>query len=251
MSGIISVISIGPGDNDWIPPAVLNVLANADVMIGYKTYLNLIKDLFPDVPREYSNMRQETERVEQAVTLARSGKHVAMISGGDAGIYGMAGLVIEKVVGLGYASEIAVNILPGISALNAAASLLGAPLMNDFAVISLSDYLTPLETILTRVQAAARAGFVLCLYNPRSFVRSEPYDRTLEILRQTLLPYTPVGIVKDAFRPEQDVSCVSLAELPEVDVRMNCILIVGNESTKILDGKMVTPRGYDKKKGSE
>ncbi len=247
MIGTISVISIGPGDNDWIPPAVLRTLEQADVMVGYKTYLDLIRDFRPEVPREYSGMRQETERVERAIALARSGKHVAVISGGDAGIYGMAGLVIEKVTQLGCDSEIAVNILPGISALNAAAALLGAPLMNDFAVISLSDYLTPLDTILSRLTAAVQAGFVLCLYNPRSHVRTTPYDRTLEILNRALPPETPVGIVKDAFRPDQAVSCVPLAELPMQEVRMNCILIVGNETTRMLHGKMVTPRGYGAK----
>lgn len=248
MKGMISVISIGPGSNDWIPPAVLHSLEQADILVGYRTYLDLIKDFRPDIPREYSGMRQETERVEQAIRLALSGRHVAVISGGDAGIYGMAGLVIEKVSRSGHDAEIEVTVLPGISALNAAASLLGAPLMNDFAVISLSDYLTPLDTILDRVSAAAQAGFVLCLYNPRSSVRSVPYERTLEILNQFLPPDTPVGIVKDAFRPAQAVSCVRLAELPDQEIRMNCILIVGNAETRILNGRMVTPRGYTEEK---
>ncbi|MHC1770587.1 MAG: precorrin-3B C(17)-methyltransferase [Flexilinea sp.] len=245
MKGIITVVSTGPGDICWLSSIVTEALEKADVMVGYKTYLDLIETIRPEIPRECSGMRQETGRAGRAVELALSGKNVAVISGGDAGIYGMAGLVLEKVYQSGLENEIEVVILPGISALNAASSLLGAPLMNDFAVISLSDYLMSLDTILTRVTAAVRSGFVLCIYNPKSYTRVEPFNKALKILQEYLNPDTPVGIVKNAFRSEQDVRCVPLCELGQQEILMNCILIVGNNTTKMLGSRMVTPRGYD------
>lgn len=251
MSGHIDIISTGPGDIPWIPPAVSAAMEKADLFLGYKTYLEQISGMFPHIPREFSGMRQEKERAERAVTLARSGKHVAVISGGDAGVFGMAGLVIE-IAAIGAESDALpeITVFPGISALNAAASLLGAPLMTDFAAISLSDYLIPLETILLRVENAVKAGFILCLYNPKSKVRSQPYNETLRILSENLPPETPVGIVQSAYRPDQKVWQLSLSALPEAEIEMNCILIVGNRTTRQIGRWMVTPRGYPIERGN-
>ncbi len=167
------------------------------------------------------------------------------VSGGDPGIYGMAGLVLEL---LGEnQTDVQVAVLPGISALNAAAALLGAPLMTDFAAISLSDHLTPLDDILRRVEYAARAGFVMCLYNPRSLRRTEPFERACQVLRQHLPAQTPVGVVQAAYRPTQKVDCVSLSDLSNLDIGMDTILIVGNLSTQLRNGRMVTSRGYQNK----
>jgi precorrin-3B C17-methyltransferase len=246
MSGFISIIGLGPGSPDWLAPAARLALENAEVILGYRTYLEQIENVAPQVAREASGMRHEIERARQAIDYAAQGKRVAVVSGGDAGIYGMAGLILELL----QASDdptIPAEVLPGISALNAAAALLGAPLMSDFAAVSLSDHLTPLEDILRRVEMAARAGFVLCLYNPNSHRRSAPFEQTCQVLRRHLPADTPVGVVRSAFRPGQKVECVTLAGLPDVDVDMNTILIVGNAATRVLNGRMVTPRGYENK----
>lgn len=174
MIGSISIIGLGPGSLDWLPPAASFALEEADVILGYHTYLKQIETLAERVEREGSGMRHEVERARRAIELACAGRRVAVVSGGDPGVYGMAGLVLELLEN--HPSDLHVEVLPGISALNAAAALLGAPLMTDFAAISLSDHLTPLADILRRVEYAVQAGFVLCLYNPRSHLRREPFD---------------------------------------------------------------------------
>ena len=188
-------------------------------------------------------MRQEVDRVRRAIELAQQGQRVALVSGGDAGVYGMSGLVYE-VLAHQAGSDIPVDVIPGVSALNAAASLLGAPLMTDFAAISLSDQLVPCEEIVRRVELAAQAGFVLCLYNPKGRHRCLPFERACEALAQHLPPGTPVGIVHDAYRSGQRVDVIRLSALPAAPVDMTTIVIVGNRQTQIQDGKMLTPRGY-------
>ena len=172
MSGAVDIVGLGPGSLDWLAPAARRAVEAADVIVGYRTYVAQLDGVAPSVPRERSGMRGEVTRARRAVELAREGRRVALVSGGDAGVYGMAGLLLE-VLAAERGPEVAVSVLPGITALTAAAALLGAPLMSDFAAISLSDHLTPLETLLARVDHAAQAGFVLCLYNPRSRRRTE------------------------------------------------------------------------------
>jgi precorrin-3B C17-methyltransferase len=188
-----------------------------------------------------SGMRQEATRAEAAVAEATAGGRVAVISTGDAGVYGMAGLVLEL---LPEGSTVGVEIVPGVTAASAAAACLGAPLMNDFAVVSLSDLLTPLEVIERRLTGAADGDFVVALYNPRSTKRHEPLRRALGILRGRRAPETPVGIVRNALRDGQEVLITTLGALREEDVDMLTILIVGNSATLVRDGRMVTPRGY-------
>lgn len=245
MTGSIVVVGMGPGAMTQMTPAALEAIETADVIVGYTTYLKLIAHLAPDVPRERSGMRQEVQRINKAVDLAAADKRVAVISSGDAGIYGMAGLVYQVVGERGL--DIVVSVVPGISALNAAASLLGAPLMTDFAVISLSDQLTPRADILRRVEAATQADFILCLYNPKGKNRVEPFELTCDILAKTRAPETPVGIVRAAYREKQQVEITTIADLPQAEINMVTILIVGNSRTQVVDGKMVTPRGYGDK----
>lgn len=246
MSGSVWVIGIGPGAAGHMTPAARQAIEAADVILGYKTYLHLIANLAPDVPRQSSGMCQEVNRVNRAVDLAKTGKRVALVSGGDAGIYGMAGLLYEVLHRRG-TEDITVEVVPGVSALNAAASLLGAPLMTDFAAVSLSDRLVPREEILRRVELAAQADFVLCLYNPKGRKRTQPFELTCEILARHRPPETPVGIVRAAYRTGQKVSLITLAGLPQAKVDMVTIVIVGNSRTIVHNGKMVTPRGYASK----
>ncbi len=209
--------------------------------MGYKLYLAFVADLVEGKRTVASGMRQETKRVEAAIAEATAGARVAVISTGDAGVYGMAGLVLEL---LPEGSPVTVEVVPGVTAASAAAACLGAPLMNDFAVVSLSDLLTPLEVIERRLIAAADGDFALALYNPRSTKRHEPLKLALEILRARREATTPVGLVRNALRDGQEVHLTTLGELREEDVDMMTILIVGNSLTRVRDGWMVTPRGY-------
>ena len=243
MSGSISIIGLGPGKMDWLAPGCAQAIEKAELILGYKTYLEQIKTLCPEIPRISSGMRHEVERAQQAIDYAIQGKRVAVVSGGDAGIYGMAGLILE-LLETQPNNDLPVEVLPGISALNAAAALLGAPLMTDFVSISLSDYLTPLSTILGRLEVAIQGDFVICLYNPRSHQRVEPFYRSVEILLTNLGEDRPTGVVKSAYREDQQVTVTTLSQLKELEIGMDCIIIVGNNSTRIIDGKMVTPRGY-------
>ena len=189
-AGHLWLVGLGPGGRDHLTAAAVAALAAADVVVGYKPYLELVADLVAGKRTVASGMRQETARAEAAVAEATAGARVAVISTGDAGVYGMAGLVLEL---LPEGSPVTVEVVPGVTAASAAAACLGAPLMNDFAVVSLSDLLTPLEVIERRLTAAADGDFVLALYNPRSTKRHEPLRRALAILRERRAPGTPVG----------------------------------------------------------
>lgn len=213
--------------------------------MGYKTYIDLIKGIIPDKVIFSTGMTREVERCQKAIELAMQGKNVAVVSSGDSGIYGMAGLVLELLEG--DASHIPVSVIPGVPAFCAAASLLGAPLMHDFASISLSDLLTPWETIKKRVEAAAAADFVIVLYNPKSKTRISQLKEAIDIISAHRNGNTPVGIVKNAAREEEEVKIATLKEFPlHYDfIGMTTIVIIGNSSTFAAGDKMITPRGYD------
>lgn len=245
MSGLVQVVGLGPGDSGLLAPTAREALEAADVMLGYKTYLKLIADIAPDTPRQSSGMRKEVQRARQALEMAAEGQRVVVVSSGDAGVYGMAGLVMEICLENEY--QVEVEVIPGISALNAAASLLGAPLMTDFAVISLSDQLVPLDEIITRLEAVAKADFVLCLYNPKGRQRVKPFEQACQVLLAQRDPQTPVGIVRKAYREGQEVSIVPLSDLPDSQIDMLTILIIGNSKTMIRKGKLITRRGYHSK----
>ncbi|MEW6408669.1 MAG: precorrin-3B C(17)-methyltransferase [Nitrospirota bacterium] len=242
----------------------------ADVIIGYETYLNIITPLLEGKEVISSGMMQEIERCSQAIEMASEGRVVALVSGGDPGIYGMAGLVFEILSaeeGKSISSEekdknfrpqtselqnfrtseLFVEVIPGIAALNAAASRLGAPLMHDFASISLSDLLTPWDVIVKRLEASAASNFVIVLYNPKSKKRTEQIKIAHEIISKYRNPETPVGIVRHATKPEEEIVITTLGQMLKHKIDMQSIIIIGNSQTFIWKNWMVTPRGYGNK----
>ncbi|NLB22861.1 MAG: precorrin-3B C(17)-methyltransferase [Clostridium sp.] len=237
----IYVVGLGPGNFSQITPAAQEALKAADVVVGYTTYINLIQDLLGDKEVVATGMRSEIERCEQAVELAKQGKQVAVVSSGDAGIYGMATLLYEL---LAEETEIDLEVIPGITAANAAAAVLGAPLANDFAVISLSDLMTPWEVIEKRLEGAAQADFVICLYNPMSKTRRDYLAKACEIALKYKSADTICGVVRNALRPGQSDQIMSLAELKDSEVDMFTMVIIGNAATHLMKGRMVTKRGY-------
>jgi adenosylcobyric acid synthase len=238
------VVGLGPGALEHLTPAARTAIAEAGVVVGYRTYLELIPDLLTGKQVVSSGMMKEVERCRQALQFAAAGKVVALVSSGDAGIYGMAGLALE--LQASEALDVTVEIVPGVSALQAAAACLGAPLMHDFAVISLSDLLTPWPLICRRLKAAAEADFVVALYNPKSQGRTTQLEAARQILLHHRDPATPVGIVRNACRRGETVVVTDLAGLAEQKVDMLSLVIVGNASTYCDGaGRMVTPRGYD------
>jgi precorrin-3B C17-methyltransferase len=247
-AGILAVVGTGPGAVDLVTPRAGTVLKNADVIVGYKTYLDLVTDFItPQQEVISSQMMQEIDRCRKALELADSGKNVALVCGGDPGIYAMAGLVYELVRETGSRSRI--DIIPGIAALNSCAAILGAPLMHDFVAISLSDLMTPWEVIEKRLQAAAMADFVTVIYNPKSKKRVTQIVRTQEIMLEYRDKTTPVGIVSGATRSHENVQLTTLADMLEQEIGMQTTVIIGNSATFIFQDKMITPRGYTKKYG--
>lgn len=237
------VAGIGPGSPEDITPAVIHAIKNSDVIIGYKYYFQFIKPyLEPGTECIDTGMKREKARAEQAFELAEQGKNVCVISSGDAGIYGMAPLVYEMKRERG--SEVRIEVLPGISAFQKAASLLGAPIGHDFCVISLSDLMTPWERIEKRIMAAATADFVTAVYNPRSDGRYWQLHRLKEIFLQERSPDTPVGFVRQAGREEETVTLTTLKEFDPEQVDMFTVVLIGNSQSYQWSGKFITPRGY-------
>lgn len=233
-------MGIGPGSLELITPKARQEIMQAEVLIGYGTYLELIKELIlsPEVYR--LPMGREKERASLAVELALAGKKVAVISGGDPGIYGMAGPVLET---LGE-RKLEVVIIPGVTAALAAAAALGAPLMNDFAVVSLSDLLTPWSVIEKRLQAAATGDFVTVLYNPQSKKRKMLLVKAIQIFLSCRKETTPVGLVRNYSRAQEEIFLTSLKRVLEHPVDMFTTIIIGNSQTFAAGAYMVTPRGY-------
>jgi precorrin-3B C17-methyltransferase len=233
------------------------VLAASDTIVGYTTYIDLIRPLIEGKQIISTGMTREVDRVEAAISAALEGKATAVVSSGDAGIYAMAGLILEicqkrglplgRTAGPERGEALRIEVIPGIPALAAGAALLGAPLTHDFAVISLSDLLTPWETIARRLTAAAQADFVIVIYNPKSRRRQDHLARACEIIGRYRGPDTPAGIVTGASRPNQRVAVTTLANLPNAAVDMQTILFIGNSSTSTYEDFMVTPRGYARK----
>ncbi|AMV73393.1 cobalt-precorrin-3 C17-methyltransferase and adenosylcobyric acid synthase [Desulfuromonas sp. DDH964] len=246
MTGKLYVVGIGPGAADHLTPAAREAILGSAAVVGYQTYLELIPELLVGKQVVSSGMMKEVERCRAALRLAAAGQVVALVSSGDAGIYGMAGLALE--LQPQQAPDVAVIIVPGVSAVQAAAARLGAPLMHDFAVISLSDLLTPWSLIRRRLEAAAAADFVVALYNPKSRGRTTQLGAAAQILLRHRPGVTPVGIVRNACREEESVVVTDLAGLAAAEVDMLSLVIVGNSQTVVdAAGRMVTPRGYGKK----
>jgi precorrin-3B C17-methyltransferase len=223
-------------------PAAGEALAAAEVIVGYQTYLDLIPEFLAGKEVLASQMMKEVDRCRKALDLAEQGRIVALVSGGDPGIYAMAGLVFEMAREQNVCVEI--EVIAGIAALNACAARLGAPLMHDFAAISLSDLLTPWEKIEQRLEAAASADFVVVIYNPKSKKRAEHIVRARKILLAHRAPETPVGIVTAATRENERIVLTTLEKMLESEIDMQTTIIVGNSMTFAWQGFMVTPRGY-------
>ncbi len=242
------MVGTGPGPIDLMAQRAIDAIKKAQAVAGYRTYLDLISGLLaPGQEIIGSGMMQEVERCQKALELAEQGKYVALVCGGDPGIYAMAGLVFELARVNGTHPEI--EIIPGISALNACAALLGAPLMHDFAAISLSDLLTPWKVIEKRLRLAAEADFVIALYNPASKRRQGHLKRARDIILEHRRPETPAGIVTGAFRQGQSIRLASLEGLTGDNhgVNMHSTVIIGNSRSFTWNGHMITPRGYEKK----
>ncbi len=245
-TGKLYLVGIGPGNLEQITPAAQTAITEADVVIGYSLYLDLIKSLKrPGQIVEASPITQEQQRAKRAIELAQWGLTVAVVSSGDCGIYGMAGLVLEELQAAGWNGKTPqVKIYPGISALQSAASRVGAPLMHDFCAISLSDLLTPWEVIQQRLTAAASGDFITALYNPRSLKRTQQIVTAQSIFAQHRQPDTPVAIVHSAYRQDEQVILTTLDKMLDRPIDMLTTVIIGNTTTRNHANWMITPRGY-------
>ena len=234
-------VGLGPGGADGMTVRAKNVLEACDVIVGYTVYIDLVRDAFPDKTYLSTPMRKEVDRVRLALETAAQGRTVAMVCSGDAGVYGMSGLCVEL---LPEYPGVELITVPGVSAVLSGAAILGAPLMHDFAVISLSDLLTPWEKIEKRLLAAAEADFVICLYNPSSKKRHDYLSRACDLVLRFASPETVCGIARNIGRDGEEARVLTLAELRDTEVDMFSTVFIGNSQTKIVNGKMVTPRGY-------
>lgn len=237
----IYVVGIGPGEYEQMTIKAANALKDSDVIIGYTVYVDLVKNHFPGKEFMTTPMKKEVDRCVLAFDEAMKGKSVAMICSGDAGVYGMSGLMYE--VGVNY-PEVKLEIIPGVTAATGGGAVLGAPLIHDFCLISLSDLLTPWEKIEARLLHASEADFVICLYNPSSKKRHDYLQKACELMMQHKNEDTVCGIVGHIGRDGESMNIMSLKELRDTQVDMFTTVFIGNSQTKNIGGKMVTPRGY-------
>lgn len=240
--GTLHVVGFGPGGKDDMTFRAVRAIENADVVTGYTAYINLLRDIFPGKEFKATGMMKEVERCRMAIEDAMSGKDVAMVSSGDSGIYGMAGIIYQLADDMG--ADIDIDCVPGITAASSSAAILGAPLMHDLALISLSDLMTPLDQIMKRVDLAGESDMIVALYNPKSNGRQEYLDQARDILLAHRKDDTPVGVVRNAGRKDETHWITTLRELDDSKVDMFCMVIVGNSQTYVSNGRMITPRGY-------
>jgi precorrin-3B C17-methyltransferase len=235
------VAGIGPGSYEEMTGEAIYALKNSDVIVGYTVYVDLVREHFPGKVFLTTPMRREVDRCIMAFEEAMKGQTVSMICSGDAGVYGMAGLMYE--VGVNY-PEVELEIIPGVTAATGGAAVLGAPLIHDFCLISLSDLLTPWEKIEKRLLCASEADFVICLYNPSSHKRHDYLQKACDLMMQYKSPETVCGTVSNIAREGEEAHVLTLKELRDTKVDMFTTVFVGNSQTKNMNGKMVTPRGY-------
>lgn len=236
----LMVVGLGPGAGQDLTLRAKSALDWADLLVGYGAYIDLIRQDYPQTEVVVTGMRQEVERCEIAIQKAMEGRKVAVVCSGDSGVYGMAGLLYELAE-----DKVEIQVVPGITAALGGAALLGAPLTHDFAVISLSDLMTPWEKIAQRLEGAALADFVICLYNPRSRARADYLQRACEHIRKHKGEETLCGYVKNIGREGEEMALCTLGELAQCQqVDMFTTVFIGNSQTKEIGGKMVTPRGY-------
>lgn len=235
----IYVVGIGPGNIENMTFEAYNALKESDIIIGYKTYIELVKEEFKDKELISSPMKKEVDRCKEVLELAKNGKIVSLISSGDAGVYGMAGIMLEVAT-----EDYEVEVIPGVTACNAAAAVVGAPIMHDSVNISLSDLLTDWELIKKRVALASEGDFVIALYNPKSNGRVTQIEEAREIMLKYKNKETVVAIVKNAKRENENVVITNLEHMLDFEVDMLTTVIVGNSNSFVKNGKMITPRGY-------
>ena len=251
MSGKLFIVGVGPGHHDHMTFRAKKVIEESDTIVGYTTYVKLVQDLISGKDVYEYAMTQEVERAQQCIDLAKEGKIVSLVSSGDPGIYGMAGLIYETLAESGWDPKngLQVEIVPGVSALNSCSAIIGSPLMTDFAVLSMSDLLVPWEIIVKRVEAAAQGDFVIVIYNPSSKKRIHQLQETRKILLKYRKPSTPVAIIKGAYRESQTVVLTDLENLEKHSDKLGMIttVIVGNSSTYNYKDLMINPRGYKSK----
>lgn len=251
MTGKLFIVGVGPGHHDHMTFRAKDAIKQSDTIVGYETYVNLVQDLIEGKDVYRYAMTQEVERAHQCIDLAKSGKIVSLVSSGDPGIYGMAGLIYETLAESGWNPKngLPVEIIPGVSALNSCASIIGSPLMTDFAVLSMSDLLVPWDIITKRVEAAAQGDFVIVIYNPSSKKRIHQLQDARKIILKYRNPTTPVAIIKGAFRKSESVVLTNLENLPNHSDKLGMIstVIIGNSSTYTYKDLMINPRGYKSK----
>ena len=239
---VLYVVGLGPGGSRWMTWEARAALEQAEVLCGYTVYLDLIRGEFPDKEYFSTPMTQEIERCRAALERARSGRTTALVCSGDAGVYGMAGPVLELAPQF---PEVEIQVVPGVTAALAGAAVLGAPLMHDFAVLSLSDLLTPWEVIRRRLELAAQGDFVLCLYNPSSRRRRDHLRMACDIVLAHRGPETVCGWVRNAGRAQEEHQVLTLGELQEAQVDMVTTVFIGPAASRRIGDRMVTPRGYE------
>ena len=240
----VYAVGIGPGGRQYMTQQAAEVLEAADVLCGYPVYLDLVAPYFPGKEMLSTPMRQETERCRMALEAAQQGKTVAMVCSGDAGVYGMAGLLLELA---GEYPGTEVGVVAGVTAALSGSAVLGAPLGHDFCVISLSDLLTPWELIEERLRCAARGDFNICLYNPGSHKRKDYLQKACDILLAEKAPETPCGLVRNIGREGEEKKILTLRELRDTEVDMFTTVFIGSKGTEIIDDCLVTRRGYHRK----
>jgi len=241
-NGKIYVVGIGPGKKENMTFRAYEAMENSDIIVGYKTYVDLVKEYYPGKEMKSSAMTKEVDRCTEVLELARRGKTVSLISSGDAGVYGMAGIMLEIAD-----EDMEVEVIPGITATNAAAAITGAPIMHDYATISLSDLLTDWELIKKRLELAAQGDFVVSIYNPKSRGRVTQIEEAREIMMKYKPKSTPVAIVRNAGREDERYTLTTLEEMLNHEIDMLTIVLIGNSNTFVKNGKIITPRGYEGK----
>lgn len=240
----INVIGIGPGFEENMTAQAVEAIKGSQAIVGYKTYMKLIEPLTEGKELVENGMTREVERCRKAIEIAKEGKEVSVVSSGDPGVYGMAGLILEILAKEHHLADFDVTVVPGMTSANAGAAILGAPLMHDYVTISLSDLMTEWSVIEKRIHCAGQGDFGVVFYNPKSKSRPEYLNMAQKILLEYKSPDTVVGIVKNAFREGQSHQIATLGVLDQLDVDMFTTVFVGNKATYEKDGYMITPRGY-------
>lgn len=241
MSKTLYIVGIGPGDRENMTLRADRVLRESDVIAGYTTYVDLVRPMYPGKEYMETPMREERKRCALAIESARAGKKTAMVCSGDATVFGMAALVYEM---RGERPDPEIKVVPGLTAAQSGGACLGAPLTDDFSVISLSDYLTPASEIRRRLRAAAQSDMFLVLYNPRSRARPDSLKDACQVLLETLPETRICGVVRNIGRDEEEKKLLTLRELEDYPADMFCTIFVGSSKTEVIGGEMVTPRGY-------